>query len=139
VAALAVAFLQPFGLVGACCAVAVPGALCRGVGQVLLGCRLVGLPVSRYLLQTFVPALACALLPAAALWLAVTWSVPMTWARLVGYGTAYTLLFAACSAFLLGQAVLRRVTSRALGRAPAVGGEAARPARAEKSTVPAEA
>jgi O-antigen/teichoic acid export membrane protein len=139
VAALAVAFLQPFGLVGACCAVAVPGALCRGAGQVVLGCRLVGLPVSRYLLQTFLPALACALLPAAALWLAVTWGAPGTWARLVGYGTAYTLLFAACSAFLLGPAVLRRAASRAVGRAPTVGGGAAQPAAVEKVAVPAEA
>jgi O-antigen/teichoic acid export membrane protein len=132
VAALAVVFLRLFGVVGACCAVALPGTLFRGVGQVVLGCRHAEIPVHRYLARTFLPALVQALPPGLALWLAVAWNTPQTWGQLVGYTAAYSLLFAACSVFLVGQPVLRRVFSRAAAGLKLV-------ARSEKSPAQAEA
>src|SRR5262249_10768623 len=67
VVALTVALLDPWGLTGACLAVAIPAVVCRGVAQIVQGCRVANVSLGRYTRAALLPPLVCAALPAAAL------------------------------------------------------------------------
>lgn len=108
---LAVVLSRPFGLPGVCVALAVPASLCRGVAQMLIGCRLAGVSVVRYLATALLPPLFCAALPAATLLLAVRRRAPHGLVELGIYGTGFCALY-----LLLCGAVLLRDHAR--GRRP---------------------
>jgi O-antigen/teichoic acid export membrane protein len=104
---LALALVRPYGLPGVCVAVAVPGALCRGVCQIVYVCRLVNLPLRAYVMKGLLPAAVVAAPPALGLALATRWHQPQTWAELFGYGLTYGvcyLLTAAAGLLLFGGA-----------------------------------
>ena len=89
------------GLIGAVLAIAIPAFLLRGVGRMWWGCRVVGIPLRPYLLQAIAGPIACVALPVAIVGLATHYHPPQTWGLFVGYGAAYTALFAICYLYLL--------------------------------------
>jgi O-antigen/teichoic acid export membrane protein len=101
--ALAVVLSRPFGLPGVCLALAVPASFCRGVAQMLIGCRLAGVSVVRYCATALLPPLFCAVLPAATLLLAVRRREPQGLLEIGIYGTGFCALY-----LLLCGAVLAR-------------------------------
>jgi O-antigen/teichoic acid export membrane protein len=100
---------QRYGLVGVCVAVAVPGALCRGVCQAVYCCRVVGVSLSEYVARAFVPPLVSAAVPAASLALVVSeWHTPDTWLQLCLYGAVFSVAYLLVGALvLLGPTRLR--------------------------------
>lgn len=89
------------GLIGAVLAIAIPAVTLRGVARMWWGCRVVGIPLRPYLLQAIAGPICCVALPAAIVGLATHYYPPQTWGRFVGYGAAYTGLFATCYFYLL--------------------------------------
>jgi hypothetical protein len=118
VIALTVALLDPWGLMGACLAVAIPAFVCRGVAQIVQGCRVANVSLWRYARSALLPPLACATLPAAALAAVVALHRPQTWAELLLYGVCYALLYLVGNVPLVGFERLRR-QARALLCRPA--------------------
>jgi O-antigen/teichoic acid export membrane protein len=116
VAGLTILLLPVLGLSGACWAIAVPGAVCRGVGQLVQGCRITEVSFARYVTRAVLPALACAAVPTLALGVAVSWHSPDSWGQLIVYGGVFSLLFATCGVFLIGPALLRKLVSRLRAR-----------------------
>jgi O-antigen/teichoic acid export membrane protein len=108
--ALALALVRPFGLLGVCIAVAVPGAVFRGACQMVYACRLLKVPLRTYLASAFVPALLTAAGPAAALGLLTHWHTPETWAGLVACAAAFGALYLATAC--VGLIGLERVRSQ---------------------------
>ena len=94
---LAAALCGRYGLAGVCVAFAVPATLCRGLFQLVYGCRLVGVSPTAYLRGAVVPALAAASVPAGMLWAALAWSPPSTTSGSLFFGTCYSLIYGLCS------------------------------------------
>ncbi len=108
---------RPYGLVGVCVAVAIPGALCRGVCQAIYCCRLVNVPFREYLVRAFVPPMLSAAVPAIGLCVFTTWHSPSTWLQLGLYGFLFTAVYLILGALLLiGPAQLQQWAQRARGR-----------------------
>jgi O-antigen/teichoic acid export membrane protein len=83
------------GLVGVSLAIAIPGALSRGLFQLWYACRIVGVSPWTYLRRTILPTLVLSV-PSAALLAGWTWWFPVTnWWQLIVAGLLYT---AACLA-----------------------------------------
>jgi O-antigen/teichoic acid export membrane protein len=117
VVTIALLVAHRYGLLGIAVTYAACGAASRGLGQILLVCRVVGVGVGRYLLASVLPALAVAALPAAVLAGLAAWRVPSTWVELIAYGAVYGacyLLWAA--ALLVGPRRLAARASAALRR-----------------------
>jgi O-antigen/teichoic acid export membrane protein len=114
---LMVALIPPLGLIGVGLAIAVPAFLGRGVAPAIQGCRVVGVPVRRYLAEAIVPPVLCAAVPAGIVGLAAYAYPPATWTLLIGYGFAYAGIFAGCYAALTGRTRLWRLLAirRGLG------------------------
>jgi O-antigen/teichoic acid export membrane protein len=119
-ALLAVGLVGPLGLTGVCLAVAVPAVLCRGVALVVQGCRILNVPLRRYLAEVFLLPLVCAAGPAVLLALAAGWNPPRTWAALLLYGGAYTAVYALVSVAALGLPGRRGVVRTQPGEAAEV-------------------
>ena len=122
---LLVPLVRCWGVAGACAAVAVSGTLCRGAGILVLGCRVAGMPVGRYLRLSMLPPLASAVGPAVGLAAAVAFRPPHGWVDFVTYSGLYTSVFAACCLPLAGEERLRGVWLR-LNRPPHRGISASR-------------
>jgi O-antigen/teichoic acid export membrane protein len=126
---LALLLIKPLGLTGVCLAMALPATLCRGVNLVVQGCRLMGVPLGRYLAQVLLPALGCGIVPAVLLGLAAGWRAPRSWPELFLYGGAYTVLFAGASIPVLvrlrSPAALPEATKAAGTAAPSITGPVA--------------
>lgn len=106
---LSLLLVQTHGLVGVAVAVAIPSALCRGLGPMLYGCRLTGVPLAAYLRQVFAAPLLLAAGPAAALAAVVAWRPPTNWVDLFVYGGVYAIVYVAVVALgLLGRERVRR-------------------------------
>ena len=109
----ALALAEPYGLIGMALAVAVPGAVCRGLAPLLYGCRLVQVPVGAYLLRAFAPPLLVAAGPALLLGLAVAWHAPRTWPELVGYTAIFSAVyFVLCAFAVVGRQRIARLLPR---------------------------
>jgi O-antigen/teichoic acid export membrane protein len=89
---LALALVNPFGLMGVCLALALPATLCRGVVRLVYGCCLVNLPVAAYLKQAFVPGLLLSL-PHLALLGLLTWNPPTNWLTFLATGSLSGAIF----------------------------------------------
>jgi O-antigen/teichoic acid export membrane protein len=88
------------GLMGAVLAIAIPAFLLRGIARMWWGCRVVGIPLRPYLLQAIAGPICCVALPVVVVGLATHYRPPQTWTLFVGYGAAYTGLFASCYFYL---------------------------------------
>jgi hypothetical protein len=107
----------PYGLVGVCVAVAVPGALCRGVCQAVYCCRLVDVSLREYLVRALVPPLLSAAAPALGLYSLTAWHAPNTWLQLCLYGAVFTSAYLILGALILiGPARLRLEVLRVRNR-----------------------
>lgn len=100
---LAFLLVEPFGVMGAAVAVAVPAFLLRGVGRWIYGCRLMGMSLAGYCGQVLLPAGLSGLAGVVAGTVVVNWLAPSTWPGLVVAGGAYVLAFVICA----GPALLR--------------------------------
>lgn len=89
---LIAALLRPWGVIGAVAAVALGDALCDGVFSMVFGCRLLGLPVARYVLTILAKTAAALALPCALLAAAIWWRPVTGWIELVAYGGVFSLL-----------------------------------------------
>jgi O-antigen/teichoic acid export membrane protein len=109
-ATLALAYLlaPTWGLWGVCIAVVVPGTLLRGLGQWLLGCRLLAISHGHYTLRVFVPISLAAAGPFLALWLLTLWRTPATWIELFLFGGVYALLYGGVMASVFYRSLQRR-------------------------------
>lgn len=94
--------VRPWGLTGVCVAFAVAALLCRGVFQLVYGCRLVGVELRQYVAVVLGKSLAVSVAPAALLGAAVWVYPPETWLALFAYGVAFSVVFGASSVWLLG-------------------------------------
>lgn len=109
-------WFRPYGVYGASAAYAVSHGLCRGIIQLIYGCRITGVSVASYTaVVLLLPALA-AILPVAGLAWMVEVANPDNWLTLVGEGALFTLLFG----FFFGvgfvpASVFRSLRVRALG------------------------
>jgi O-antigen/teichoic acid export membrane protein len=95
VAVFTVVLLLTYGPIGACYAVAVPGFVFRGLAPIVLGCKLTGVRLTTYLLQTILPACLAAAGPAALLAWAVAWHEPASWREMLLYMAGFTVLYGA--------------------------------------------
>lgn len=85
--------LDRFGLPGACLAVAVPGAVIRGVVQMVYACRVVEIPCGTFTYQALLRPFLSALPPALLLGLATYYHRPGNWFQLVVYGAVYGFVY----------------------------------------------
>ena len=127
--------LPTLGLIGCGLAIAIPAALFRGLAPLVQGCRVVGVPVAQYLIQTIGPPLLCIALPAGIAGLVARIHPPTTWLLFFWYSAGFALLFAACYASLLGRAQLRTLRTRAPGHSSDRQPELAGPNRESDTTV----
>jgi O-antigen/teichoic acid export membrane protein len=129
---LALVLVRPLGLTGVCLAVAIPGAICRGLCQMVYACHLVRLPLWTYLLRGLLPAVMMAMPPAAALALAVSWHAPSSWLQLFGYSAGYGVCFLATGLLVIGLPRWRRAARAVSVKPPLV--QAPQPAEAPAGT-----
>jgi len=88
---LAMILVKHYGMTGVCIGIAIPATLCRGCFQMFYACKLVKLPVTRYLGQVMLPVLSAAALPALGLIAAVQWKPPENWLELMTYTGVFGL------------------------------------------------
>ncbi len=94
IAAIAV-FSKPYGLVGICLALAIPQFLLSGVGTLLYGCKVTGVPLGTFSGKALWPAAASAAIPVACLVGVIAWHSPDTWPRLILYTIGYFVIYLA--------------------------------------------
>ena len=119
VVCLALALARPYGLIGVCVAAAIPGTLFRGICQMIYACRIVGVPVTRYVNYVFVPAAAIAFIPATCLALLAAWHEPATWLELLAYGAVYGVMFCGMAICILIGPERARLLATEFGLLPA--------------------
>jgi O-antigen/teichoic acid export membrane protein len=103
VVAATLAVAGPFGLVGVCAAVALAAGLCRGVAQLVYGCRLVGVPLGTYARAALLPAVLCVSGPVLVLAALTRWHAPGSWFELFAYGAGYGACCLPAGALLVGR------------------------------------
>jgi O-antigen/teichoic acid export membrane protein len=99
---LAMVLVKPYGLEGICIGFAASGMICRGLFQIIYGCRMLKMSVGNYLLHAMLPALTAAILPAAGLALMVRWAAPGSWGQLFIYGGVFSVVYGAIGMLFLG-------------------------------------
>lgn len=91
---LTVLLAKPYGLLGVCLAVAVPGVLFRGLLLYALAAKVAGLSAGEYVRRVAVPAAAAVAVPSLALAAGVWAREPRTWAEVFAYAGGFGLLLA---------------------------------------------
>lgn len=94
--------VKAHGLVGVCIVFACAAFLCRGVFQMVYGCRLLKVSVWRYVGTALFKPLAVAVLPGTILATAVWARPPASWIELLLYGAGFSAVFAVAVLWLLG-------------------------------------
>jgi O-antigen/teichoic acid export membrane protein len=107
---LAILVVNPFGLVGVCVVQALASTVCRGIVPLVYACRLLQLPIVKFIIRAYSPALGSAIAPAVALAALVAWHVPGRWDEFLIYGLSYSVCFAISSVIFLG--LVRPVRTR---------------------------
>jgi O-antigen/teichoic acid export membrane protein len=100
---LALWWVGPYGLIGVCVALAIPGVLCRGVVQLLYGCRLAGVPLWQYGTRALLPAALTAALPALLLVLLASSVAPEGWFPVGACTAIYGIAYLACGGCLVAR------------------------------------
>jgi hypothetical protein len=111
VCGLMVLLLPILGVLGVGISIAVPAFLSRGVATMIHGCRILEVPLHRYVFSVLAPPVLCAIPSAALIWLMELTSPATTWLRLAGYSITYAALFG-CSYLLFCRAVNLHLRSR---------------------------
>jgi O-antigen/teichoic acid export membrane protein len=96
---LLVFLIEPYGLVGAAIAFAVPGAICRGIIPIVYSCQILEVSPLRYLIEVLVPVACLATLPIVSVHYLTAWHIPANWTELIAVGCIYTVLYGAVAAF----------------------------------------
>jgi O-antigen/teichoic acid export membrane protein len=127
VAGLSFLLIDEFGLTGAAVAIAVPGALCRGLVPMVVVCRSTGVPLGRYVRHVLLTPLLCTAVPGAGLAMLVGLAPPAGWFSLGGYAVAYLAAVAATYLVVVRPAgTLTRLRGLIRPRGESVGGPAPR-------------
>ena len=114
---LALVLAGPFGLVGVCIAFAIPALLCRGIFQVIYGCRLLGISPGRHMIEVILPGIGLASAVGAAMVPIVVWYPPRSNAILIVYAIIYTLVYCTgTGVFLVGPQRLRAIGQQLAGK-----------------------
>ena len=109
--------LTPYlGLMGVALALAIPATFCRGITLVVLGCRLMKMPLARYVRDVVVFPVLAAVVPAAALACVTAWRTPDTWPLLIAYVAIYSPVFFIIMLLLLEPERVRHYGSMVLNR-----------------------
>jgi O-antigen/teichoic acid export membrane protein len=106
--ALAWGLGRSFGLIGLCVGIAVPGLICRGFGQIVLGCRIASVAPLRYVLTALIPPVACAAVPTACLVAVTRWRAPANLPEVALYALGFSVLYALCCVAVMGRDYLLR-------------------------------
>jgi len=109
---LAILAVKPFGLMGVCVAFVAGEFIARGVIQMVYGCRLVHVPLGRYVGQALLLPVSVALVPAAGLGLLTHWWKPESWPTLILTTAGFSLVYAAFVTVAFMPAFLRRRNRR---------------------------
>lgn len=109
-----------WGTMGVCVVFAAAGVLCRGVFQIVYACRVIGVPVWKYVDVAILRPVLVALLPGAVLGVAVIWRSPASWLEFVVYGVGFSLIFGGTALWMLGAAKYLLAQWAGGWRAPAV-------------------
>lgn len=113
VVGLGLVLAHRMGLGGVCLAIAIPGMLCRGILPIVYGCRVLDVPVWRYVLRALVPPILAVALPAGGLAVLVRWRAPENWIELFCYGGIFSLGYSiACCAIVVGPEQTRNLVAR---------------------------
>jgi O-antigen/teichoic acid export membrane protein len=91
-----------WGMAGVCLVFAASALACRGIFQVVYACRVLGVGLWRYSMTAIAKPVLAAALPTGLLAMALQWREPGSWAELLGYCAAFTVLFAVTEFMLLG-------------------------------------
>ena len=83
----------PFGLVGVCYAFAIPALCTRGIAQMIIGCRAVGLPLKQYIIQVLLFSILPAIVPCAMAFAYTYYMSINSWFEFVAASIVYTLVF----------------------------------------------
>jgi O-antigen/teichoic acid export membrane protein len=102
IAGLALILAPRLGLTGLCLALAIPGALFRGVAIVIYGCHVAKVPLLRYVRRALLPGLLAGAGPAFLLTLAVRHRTPGNWAEFVTYAATFGAISLMSCAVALG-------------------------------------
>jgi O-antigen/teichoic acid export membrane protein len=93
VLALAWILMPTWQLTGACLALALPAAFCRGLVPLVFSCRCLKVSLGEYIRRAVLPPLAVGLLPTVCLWLLVrTWPAD-TWMKLTACTAVFAMIF----------------------------------------------
>ena len=111
--ALMFALVAPWGMPGVCIGIALAGAACRGIFQIVYGCRLTSVPITTYFRRALLRPFILAAIVGAAMTLLHPWSAPTSWLRLVAYATVFTIAYGGLGLALLGGYARFRPSHRA--------------------------
>ncbi len=111
--------LPPFGLYGVCTAIAISGAVFRGIIQIMYGCAILHVRLDRYIFQAMLPPIVATVFPTVVLWRMTVWHMPGTWLEFIGYGLVYTVCFGVTAiTFVVGPKRSLELTRAVLRRSP---------------------
>jgi O-antigen/teichoic acid export membrane protein len=93
--------LGPLGLAGVCLGVALAGAIFRGIGPLVFGCRLVRISIWEYVRRAILPSVTAVALPTIALASIAHWQPPCSWLSLILEAGLFAAIYAVSSALVL--------------------------------------
>jgi hypothetical protein len=117
--ALMLLLVRPLGMTGVCIGIAIAGAGCRGIFQIVYGCRLMGLTLRTYFTRALLRPLLLAGVAAIGMATLHPWSAPATWLTLIAYGAIFSTLYFAMTFVLLGGYEALRLRRAAVASAAA--------------------
>ena len=98
---LLILLIEPYGLVGAAIAFAVPAAVCRGIIPIAYGCHTLEVSPLRYLIEVLFPVACLAALPIASVHYLTVWHVPADWTEVITVACIYTFLYGTVAALAI--------------------------------------
>lgn len=99
--ALALVLMRPLGLLGVCLGVALPGAVFRGIGPLVFGCRLARVSLREYARRSLLPPFAAVAIPGLGLAALAYWRPPAGWLELVLETGLFGVSYGIFAAFIL--------------------------------------
>jgi O-antigen/teichoic acid export membrane protein len=95
-------WIAHWGLAGMAAAAALAAFACRGIWQMIFACRVVGLPIRRYLVDALLPAVETAAPPAVLLAVLTVVRPVAGWLDMIGYLGIFALAYAGSALLCLG-------------------------------------
>jgi hypothetical protein len=100
--ALMAVLVRPWGLTGVCIGIAIAGLACRGIFQIVYGCRLMEVSLASYFARALLRPLLLAIAAGIAMATLHPWSASETWLTLIAYATIFTVPYIGMAFVVLG-------------------------------------